>query len=193
LKTGLGVYKKYRLLIAGINLVRFSLRKIVIGFDSANLFIQRADKYSVQLILRKNGAVIGRNCDIETGQVFHNCRDYSNLTVGNNCHIGKNCFFDLRDKVIIDSNVVISMKCAFITHIDMSRSELRAKYPAKSNAINIGHDSYIGVGTTVLMGVRIGNSSFITASSLITKDIDSFKIAGGIPARVIRSNTNENE
>ena len=46
---------------------------------------------------------------------------------------------DLRDKIIIDDNVVISMQTTFITHIDMTKSELNERFPAKSASIRIIH------------------------------------------------------
>jgi len=101
MKTGFGTQKKLRLLNVYFNLFSFKVRRNLLGFDVANQFMQRVDKSSIQLILKRYGATIGKNCDIETGLIFHNCKDYSNLIIGNNCHIGKNCFFDLQDKVTI--------------------------------------------------------------------------------------------
>ena len=89
IKTGLGLNRKYKGLIAYINLFRFWMRRCFLGFEYANVFLKRIDKKSVQLILKKNGAQIGSDCDIESGLTFHNCKNYSNLIVGNNCHIGK--------------------------------------------------------------------------------------------------------
>ena len=146
MKTGLGLYLKYRLFYAHINLIRFWLRKKLLGFDVANQFLQRVDKISMQLILKNNGAKIGENCDIETGLTFHNCKSYSNLIIGNNCHIGKNCFFDLRETIIISDNVVISMQCTFITHIDMSKSELSRIYPQKQKPVRINKNLEETVG-----------------------------------------------
>ena len=77
------------------------------------------------------GARIGKNCNIQSGQVFHNCRDYSNIEIGDNCHIGKNCFFDLRNKIVVGKNVTISMQCTFLTHIDLSNSRLSNIYPKR--------------------------------------------------------------
>ena len=69
------------------------------GFDQANAFLRRVGKKSIIPLLRKNGAIIGNNCDIDVPLIFHNCRNFKNLHVGNNVHIGKNCLFDLRDKI----------------------------------------------------------------------------------------------
>ena len=186
MKTGLGLFRKYRILISYINLFRFNLRKYFIGFDYANNFIRRVDKYSIQLILKKNGAIIGKNCDIETGLTFHNCKSYSNLIIGNNCHIGKDCFFDLRDRVEIGNNVVISMLCNFITHIDMNKSELSIKYPATRSKIKIKDHTYVGANVTILMGITLNENVFVGANSLIKDDVEKYTMVGGVPTKVIR-------
>lgn len=186
MKTGLGLYRKYRLLISYVNLLRFSIRKYLIGFDTANIFLHRVDKASVQLILINNGATIGENCDIGTGLTFHNCNNYSNLKIGDNCHIGKNCFFDLRDEIIIKENVVISMQCTFITHIDMEKSELSKLYPAKSRKIVIDKNCYLGAKVTLIMGCKLGESCLVASNSLVNKDVASFTVVGGIPAKSIK-------
>ena len=152
----------------------------------ASLFLQRVDKISLQLILKRNGASIGKDCDIETGLILHNCKDYSNLIIGNNCHIGKNCFFDLRDELKIGNNVVVSMKCSFITHIDMAKTELRSNYPSSSAKILIEHDSYIGANCTILMNMIIGNHSFIAAGSLVNRHVNPYTLVGGVPAVLIK-------
>lgn len=191
MKTGLGLKIKYRVLIAYLNLIRFTLRKVLIGFDYANMFLQRVDKLSLSVILINNGAKIGKNCDIETGQVFHNCISYSNLSIGNNCHIGKNCFFDLREKIIIEDNVVISMQCAFITHIDMIKSNLSKYYPSKAIEIKIYENSYLGARTTILFGVTIERNCVIASNSMINKNTNPYTIVAGIPGKLIDSIVSE--
>ncbi len=186
MKTGLGLYRKYRLIYAYLNLYRFLLMKKLLGFDAANQFLQRVDKISLHIILKNNGATIGYDCDIETGLTFHNCKDYSNLIIGNNCHIGKNCFFDLRDKIEIKNNVVISMECSFVTHIDMNKSDLKKLFPAVSKPILINNNCYIGTKSTVLMGTELGQHSFITATSLVNKNVEPYTMVGGVPAKVIK-------
>ena len=186
MKTGLKLQKRLRTLHAYLNLLRFNLKKKVLGFDIANQFIQRVDKDSLQLILVRNGATIGNNCDIETGLIFHNCNNYSNLIIENNCHIGKNCFFDLRDKVEIGNNVVISMQCTFITHIDMNKSDLRDKYPSDNAPIQIMDNSYLGAKVTVLKGNKISNNVIVAANSLVNTDTEQYCVIAGSPAKKIK-------
>ena len=48
-----------------IDSVRFSMGKMFMGFEQANAFLRRIGKGSIIPILKRNGAVIGRNYDIE--------------------------------------------------------------------------------------------------------------------------------
>ena len=56
---------------------------------------------------------------------------------------------------------------------------------------------HVGLGTTVLPGVTIGEGAIIGAGSLVTKDIPAWTIAAGVPAKVIkqipRREDNENK
>lgn len=133
-------------------------------------------------MLRKNGAVIGDDCDIEVPLIFHNCHDFKNLSVGNNVHIGKNCFFDLRDSITIENNVVISMQATFITHMDMSKSALTKKYPPVHKPILIKNNSFIGANVTILMGVTLGEFSMAAAGAVVANDVESETIVAGVPA-----------
>lgn len=56
--------------------------------------------------------------------------------------------------------------------------------------IIIGKHVWIGANVIVLKGVTIGNNSIIGAGSVVTSDIPADSIAVGIPARVIKNNTN---
>jgi len=190
MKTKLGLLKKFNVINAYLNCFRFWLIKLLLGFDSANIFLQGLNKTSISLVLKKNGATIGKECDIETGLIFHNCKDYSNLIIGNNCHIGKNCFFDLRSKVVIANNVVIAMQATFITHQDLNKSELKTIFPATMNKIIIKSNSYIGANTTILKGVVINQSSIVGAGAVVTKDVHEYTIVGGVPARPIKKINN---
>jgi acetyltransferase-like isoleucine patch superfamily enzyme len=59
--------------------------------------------------------------------------------------------------------------------------------PLTREGISIGEDVWIGSGCTVLDGVRIGNGAVIGAGSVVTKDIDAYCVAFGVPAVVARS------
>jgi hypothetical protein len=52
--------------------------------------------------------------------------------------------------------------------------------------VTIGHDVWIGHGAIVLPGRHIGTGAVIGAGSVVTKDIPTYAVAVGNPARVIR-------
>ena len=183
---GLGISKFFVRQNVRKNIIVFYLRRKIFGFDNANLMLRRVDKNSIKDILIRNGAEIGDDCDIETGITFHNCTDYKNLKIGGNCHIGKNCLFDLRGKIIIEDNVVISMQSTFITHLDLNKSELKKYYPAKIGNLIIKKNAYVGANSIILMGVTLNEGSFVAAGSVVTKDVEAFTMVGGVPAKIIK-------
>ena len=182
----IGFRKNLRLLNLGYQLMKFKLVKFLYGFEFANQLVQRFDKQTLLCVLQKNGATIGANCDIETGLIFHNCNDYSNLIIQENSHVGKNCFFDLRDKINIGKNVTISMNCTLITHQDMGKSLLTKLFEKTKSSITIADDVYIGTNSTILKGVTIEKQSVVAAGSVVRESVDSGVIVGGVPAKIIR-------
>ena len=63
-------------------------------------------------------------------------------------------------------------------------------YPQKGN-IHIGNDVWIGYNATIMAGVHIGDGAIIAANSTITKDVESYTIVGGNPAKKIRKRFSE--
>ena len=176
---GLGIRKIFGSLYYRYNAHKFDLRKFMFGFDNANNSIRSLDKISLSLILKRHGASIGNDCDIESGLTFHNCSDYKRLYIGDNVHIGKNCFFDLADKVEIDSNVVVSMNTSFITHINMEKSQLEKIFNSKTDKVIIGKNTYVGANCCILMGVELGENCFVAAGSVVTKSFTKNSFIAG--------------
>ncbi|TAY07749.1 acyltransferase [Rhizobium ruizarguesonis] len=56
-----------------------------------------------------------------------------------------------------------------------------------SIGIVIGDDVWIGANCVILDGATIGNGAVIAAGAVVTGDIPAMAIAGGVPARVLRS------
>lgn len=181
-------FRKYiflKLLVA-INVIAFLLRELFFGSENSNNFLRSISQPAIIPILKIKGAQIGKKSVVQSGVCFHNCKNFRNLIIGENCHIGKNCFFDLRESVIIGNNVVIAMNNTFISHLDMNNSKLKNIYPAKQKSVEIQDDVYIGTNCTILMGVSIGTSSIVGANSLVNSNIEKNAIWGGVPALKIK-------
>ncbi len=56
----------------------------------------------------------------------------------------------------------------------------------------IGNDVWIGNSVTIMPGVRVGDGAIIAANSVVTKDVSSYSIVGGNPAKEIRPRFDEN-
>jgi len=52
--------------------------------------------------------------------------------------------------------------------------------------VTIGHDTWIGHGVVIMPGVKIGNGAVVGSNSVVTKDVPSYTIAAGSPAKIIR-------
>jgi acetyltransferase-like isoleucine patch superfamily enzyme len=64
--------------------------------------------------------------------------------------------------------------------------QARREAPDYSKEVTIGNDCWIGGHTVVMPGVTVGAGVTIGASSVVTRDIPSYSIAVGSPARVIK-------
>lgn len=58
--------------------------------------------------------------------------------------------------------------------------------PTTKGPINIGHDVWISTGVTIMSGVSIGNGAIVAANSLVAKDVPSYAIVAGVPAKILR-------
>lgn len=156
------------------------------GFDYALLSLRSAQKLTLELVLKEFGATIGENSDIETGLTFHNCKNFKNLIIGDNTHIGKDCFFDLKNKVVLGKNVTVSMRCAFITHLDLGKSSLSKTYKASDGPILIQDNVYIGASSTILMNTVLHHRSMIAAGSVVNVSVPMSTLFAGVPIRKIK-------
>lgn len=59
-------------------------------------------------------------------------------------------------------------------------------HPFTKGPITIGHDVWIGHNATILSNVTIGNGAVIGAGAVVSKDVASYSIVAGNPARHVR-------
>ncbi len=65
--------------------------------------------------------------------------------------------------------------------------EKHYNYPKLSKgSVIIGNDVWIGLNTTILSGVTIGDGAIVAAGSIVTKNVEPYAIVGGNPAKVIK-------
>jgi acetyltransferase-like isoleucine patch superfamily enzyme len=88
------------------------------------------------------------------------------------------------DRCVIGANVTI-VDTDFHSLEPNTRSTTADARSSKVKAVNIGCDVFIGGGSYILKGVKIGDGSVIGAGSVVRSDVASGTIVAGNPAREI--------
>ncbi|GAB6011243.1 glycosyltransferase [Viscerimonas tarda] len=125
------------------------------------------------------GIKIGRGSIMNMSQSFF-C--IHKLSIGENTHINRRCFFDARAGIQIGNNVSISHQVTLMTggHDVQSKS-----FVGDFRPIIINDFVWIGVNATILRGVTIGKGAVVAAGAVVTKDVEPYTVVGGVPAKVI--------
>ena len=120
------------------------------------------------------------------------------ITIGDNFYIGK--FSQIECDAEIGNNVIIANNVGMVGKYDHHyqqigtpirlASKIRDKdyiWKGLDEKIIIEDDVWIGYGSIILSGVRIGQGSIISAGSVVTGDVEPFSIYGGVPAKKIKN------
>lgn len=110
---------------------------------------------------------------------------------GKNIHIGEHvfinacCHFQDHGGITIGDGCQIGHNVVFATLNHGLKPELRPHtYPAP---ISVGKNVWIGSNATILPGVKIGDNAVVAAGAVVTKDVASNMIVGGVPAKPIHN------
>lgn len=109
--------------------------------------------------------------------------DYTMLNHGNVLWAGK------KDaKIVLGSNVILGPYVQIIAfNHGFDRTDIPiAEQEYTEEDITIEDDVWIGAGAIILAGAKVGKGCIVAAGSVVTKDLPSNTICGGIPAKVIK-------
>jgi acetyltransferase-like isoleucine patch superfamily enzyme len=141
-----------------------------------NLLIRSGFKYN-PTGLRGGGFIL----IIEKGAVF---------SVGDNVGMS-NCTIYCRQSISIGNGTLIGTDCKIYdsdfhstNHADRAA---RPEIPGKCAPVEVGNDVFIGTGSIILKGVKIGDRSVIGAGAVVSTSVPSDELWGGNPAKKIRS------
>jgi acetyltransferase-like isoleucine patch superfamily enzyme len=120
------------------------------------------------------------------------------LEIGKDFYIGRDS--QIEADCIIGNQVLFGNKVAIVGKYDHHfqelgkptrlASQIRDKdycWKGLDEITIIEDDVWVGYGSIIMSGVRIGEGSIIAAGSVVTKDVESYSIYGGNPAKKIRS------
>ena len=92
------------------------------------------------------------------------------VVIGDRCMIGANVTIVDTDFHSLDPDI---------------RSSPEDALAAKTKAVEIGKDVFVGYGSIILKGVKIGDRAVIGAASVVTRDVPAGMIVTGNPAREV--------
>jgi acetyltransferase-like isoleucine patch superfamily enzyme len=125
------------------------------------------------------------------------------LQIGDNFYIGR--FSQIECDAIIGHNVMFANMVALVGRYDHNYQQIGVptrlsssiRHPGYSwkgldSVVIIEDDVWIGYGSIILSGVKIGKGSIVAAGSVVTGDVSPYTIVGGVPAKRI-ANRFEND
>lgn len=111
-------------------------------------------------------ADFGKNIHLGENVFINDCchfQDHGGITLGDGCQIGHGVVF------------------ATLNH-GLAPEDRQTTYPAP---IVLGRNVWVGANATILQGVTIGDNAVVAAGAVVTKDVATNTVVGGVPARLI--------
>lgn len=140
---------------------------------------------------------IGNQCRISGKTTFSgrvHGKEHPTLTLGNNIDIGWQTTISVGTQVVLCDNVRIASG-AFLAGYPGHplNPEDRAKglpeLDAQCGDIILEKDVWLATNVTVLAGVTIGEGTVVASGSVVTSNLPAFVLAGGVPAKILRTLT----
>lgn len=120
---------------------------------------------------------------------------HKDVTFGHHVQFGSNCMIqcdiEFGNYVLVASNVSFVGKDDHL--FDKVGKPIWNSGRGDSYKTHIGNDVWIGHGTIILGGVKIGDGAIVAAGSVVTKDVSPCTIVGGNPAKFIKNRFDNSE
>lgn len=142
-------------------------------------------------------AVIDDGCRIGTGsKIWHFSHLMAGCVIGNNCNIGQNVV--ISPGVILGNNVKVQNNVSVYTGVTCDDDVFLGPSCVFTNVVNprsainrhgsfaktrVGKGATIGANATIICGHDIGAYAFIGAGAVVTKNVPSYALLVGNPAR----------
>ena len=162
------------------------LKKIffILVLSFTNIFLSGSRFFRIKNILfRSIGIRVGDNSKI-VGPIKIGTE--ANLTIGDECWIGRNFCVDGNGKVIIGNCCDIAPEVIVATGSHIVGSKCRRAGKGTSFTTIIEDGCGVGIRSTIVEGSTIGKSCVIGACTLVNKDVNDSLLVAGVPAKIIK-------
>ena len=126
----------------------------------------------------------GKDINVERGASFGSGK---NIEIGDYSGLGENC--QVPDNIKIGRDVMMGPDVLIIGknhEFENMQIPMRLQGSKDAPPVFIGDDVWIGARVIILPGVNIGEGAIVGVGSIVTKDIPSYAICVGNPARVVK-------
>lgn len=155
----------------------FATKKLLVQLNNSSSPTEIRD-----LLSQITGSEIDKTVDVFTPLYIN----YGKHTkIGKNVFINFDCTFLDLGGITIEDNVLIAPKVSLL-------SEGHPVSPQNRHSLLVGHihikkNVWIGAGAIILHGVTIGENSIVAAGAVVSKDVPSNTLVGGVPAKFIKT------
>lgn len=132
-----------------------------------------------KMVYMMGGISFGRGSTIHMGARFY---FPSNIRIGADTIIGEGAVLDGREKLTIGSHVDIASDVMIYN----AHHDINDKYFSPViKPVTIDDYVFIGPRAVILPGVHIKKGAVVAAGAVVTKDVETESIVGGVPAKEI--------
>ncbi len=126
----------------------------------------------------KNFKIFGSGCYLS---------GLNNIEIGNNITLNQGVIMNGGGGILIEDNVLIAHYVQMYSEDHSYEGSDDIIYQkSERGKIIIGKGTWIGANSIILKGVTIGAHAVIGAGSVVTKDVPSYTVYAGVPAKLIR-------
>lgn len=153
-----------------------------------------------QALIRKHGGriVVEDRSLVEGVLVAETAESF--ILIGHNTFIGGRSLVDCVEEISIGNDVLISHDCLIMDsdnhsiHYrdrqkdlqDWRRNQDHDWSTTQTRPVRVDNGAWVGARAIILKGVTVGEGAVVAAGSVVTKDVPSYTIVAGNPAKVVR-------
>jgi acetyltransferase-like isoleucine patch superfamily enzyme len=166
---------------------------LVVSYEALMKLILNLPRYSLFIffktsLLKMMGAKIGKSVCIYPGVWI---TPGKNLVIGDNVDLAKDVLITTGGGVFIGDRALIGYRTQILS-ANHTIPPIGQPFPVSGDSfgkIHIEKDVWIGANCIITAGITIGEGAVVAAGSVVTRDVLSNAIVGGVPARLIKMRT----
>lgn len=158
-----------------------TIKRILIIFLINHIFAGMPNFEMKRKLLNMIGISVGVNTKV-VGPIF--CS--GQLSIGENCWIGKNFTVNGNGSVSIEDNCDIAPEVTFLTGGHKIGEKERRAGEGEIYSVHVKSGCWLGARSTILGNIIIEKGSVVAAGALVRSNVDENTLVGGVPAKYIK-------